>query len=302
MNDVQARIAELVEQHPVVLFMKGSRQMPQCGFSARVVAVLDEYLPEYQTVNVLEDPAVREGIKVFSSWKTIPQLFVKGEFIGGCDIVEEMSANGELDDVLGVKRPEVPTPEVFMTDAALQALAQYHEGEGDMTLRIDVQPGWQYVLDFDQPRPGDLIVDGKVRLVMSRATARKVDGMKIDFMQTPDGGGFKIDNPHEPPRVKPLAVEELKTWLDTGKPIHMFDVRTPAERDRASIEGTQLFTDPTVLKDLDPDATLVFFCHHGPRSQRAADHALSQGFRSVYNLVGGIDAWSLRVDDSVPRY
>jgi monothiol glutaredoxin len=89
-----------VEQHPIVLYMKGTRSFPQCGFSARVVQVLDRHGVNYETRNVLSDPALREGIKQFSSWPTLPQLYVKGQFVGGCDIVTELDQNGELATLL----------------------------------------------------------------------------------------------------------------------------------------------------------------------------------------------------------
>ena len=94
--NANARIQALVDGAPVVLFMKGHRQMPQCGFSAQVVQILDSLIPEYATVNVLEDQEVRQGIKDFSNWPTIPQLYVRGEFVGGCDIITEMYQSGEL--------------------------------------------------------------------------------------------------------------------------------------------------------------------------------------------------------------
>jgi len=101
MNDAtRERIDGLVKGHPVMLFMKGNRQRPQCGFSATVVQILDSLLPEYQTVDVLADPEIREGIKEYSSWPTVPQLYVSGEFQGGCDIVIEMYQNGELQEKL----------------------------------------------------------------------------------------------------------------------------------------------------------------------------------------------------------
>ena len=99
-EDVNDRIAALVKDHPVLLFMKGDRFMPQCGFSAQVVQILDSLIDDYATVNVLEDPSIREGIKAYSSWPTIPQLYVNGEFQGGCDIVREMYESGELNNLL----------------------------------------------------------------------------------------------------------------------------------------------------------------------------------------------------------
>jgi monothiol glutaredoxin len=97
----RARIESLIASNDVVLFMKGSRSAPQCGFSATVVQILDSLVPDYETVDVLSDWSLREGIKEYSSWPTIPQLYVRGEFLGGCDIVREMYASGELSDKLG---------------------------------------------------------------------------------------------------------------------------------------------------------------------------------------------------------
>jgi monothiol glutaredoxin len=102
-EQVRQQITDLVNSNEVVLFMKGNRHFPQCGFSAQVVQILNGHLSKYQTVNVLQDPAIRDGIKQFSSWPTIPQLYVKGEFVGGCDIVTEMFQSGELETLLAEK-------------------------------------------------------------------------------------------------------------------------------------------------------------------------------------------------------
>ena len=99
------RITSLIERNEVVLFMKGTRWAPQCGFSATVVQMLDSLIPDYATFDVLADLAIREGIKLFSSWPTIPQLYVKGEFVGGCDIVQDLYASGELHEKLGLAPP-----------------------------------------------------------------------------------------------------------------------------------------------------------------------------------------------------
>jgi monothiol glutaredoxin len=99
----QEQIKQTVEKNDVVLFMKGTKMMPQCGFSSRVAGVLNFMGVEFQDVNVLADPDIRQGIKDFSDWPTIPQLYVKGEFVGGCDIVTEMTLSGELDQLLEAK-------------------------------------------------------------------------------------------------------------------------------------------------------------------------------------------------------
>ncbi len=100
-NPVHERIARIVREHPVVLFMKGTPMFPQCGFSARAVAILEHHGIAPHTVDVLADPEVRQGIKEFSDWPTIPQLYVNGEFVGGSDIMMEMAEAGELAELLG---------------------------------------------------------------------------------------------------------------------------------------------------------------------------------------------------------
>ena len=96
MSDVQARIADEVKSSDVLLFMKGTPGFPQCGFSAVTVQILSHIGVKFKAINVLEDPEIREGIKAYSNWPTIPQLYVKGEFVGGCDIIKEMFEQEEL--------------------------------------------------------------------------------------------------------------------------------------------------------------------------------------------------------------
>lgn len=97
MSDAKAQIDETVKSNDVVLYMKGTKDMPQCGFSSRVAGVLNYMGVEFADVNVLADENLRQGIKDYSDWPTVPQLFVKGEFVGGCDIITEMTLSGELD-------------------------------------------------------------------------------------------------------------------------------------------------------------------------------------------------------------
>ena len=97
------RIRTEITEHPVMLYMKGTAMFPQCGFSARVVQILSNLNVPFHTANVLEDAELREGIKQFSNWPTIPQLYVKGEFVGGCDIITEMFQSGELESLLDEK-------------------------------------------------------------------------------------------------------------------------------------------------------------------------------------------------------
>lgn len=103
MTDAKSQIDQTVKSHDVVLFMKGTKTMPQCGFSSRVAGVLNFMGVEFKDVNVLADADIRQGIKEYSDWPTIPQLYVKGEFVGGCDIVTEMTLSGELDLLFDAK-------------------------------------------------------------------------------------------------------------------------------------------------------------------------------------------------------
>lgn len=100
MTEVKETIQQTVSENDVVLFMKGTKEMPQCGFSSRVAGVLNYMGVNFKDVNVLADDGLRQGIKEFSDWPTIPQLYVKGEFVGGCDIITEMTLSGELDTML----------------------------------------------------------------------------------------------------------------------------------------------------------------------------------------------------------
>jgi len=102
-SDSNSRIDQLVKGNNVVLFMKGTALFPQCGFSSRAVAILDHLGANYETVDVLQDPEIRQGIKEYSEWPTIPQLYVKGEFVGGSDIMMEMFESGELKELLGAE-------------------------------------------------------------------------------------------------------------------------------------------------------------------------------------------------------
>jgi monothiol glutaredoxin len=103
MSDSQARIAELVKSNDVRLFMKGTPLFPQCGFSSRAIAILERLGMPFETVDVLQDPEIRQGVKEYSDWPTVPQLYVRGEFVGGSDIMMEMYESGELQQLVGAE-------------------------------------------------------------------------------------------------------------------------------------------------------------------------------------------------------
>lgn len=304
-ESTRGRISGLIREHRVLLFMKGNRQAPQCGFSARVIGMLDELLPEYETVDVLSDPEIREGVKVFSSWPTIPQLYVAGEFLGGCDIVTEMYESGELHEKLGVTRVEATPPAIRVTDAAAKALAKILSDAGDRALHLSVDARFQNQLFLSPPRPGSVRVESNgVVLYVDRASCARAEGLVLDAVETGEGPGFQIFNPNAPVTVQAMTVSELKQRLDARERMRLIDVRTPDEARIARIEGAELL-DAGLAKQLEAlprDTMLVFHCHHGGRSQAAAEHFAALGFQNVWNVAGGIDAWSREVDPNVPRY
>ena len=127
-EDVKGKIEDYVNNNRVVLFMKGTRQQPMCGFSAKTVAALDSVIPDYLAINVLEDPDIREGIKVYGNWPTIPQLYIEGELVGGCDIILNMLNSGELHQTLGMDAPDRSAPEVTITPAAAEKIREAMSG------------------------------------------------------------------------------------------------------------------------------------------------------------------------------
>ncbi len=218
---LKERLEKMVQSEPVFLFMKGNPTFPQCGFSNQVNQILKAFDVPFGHFDVLSDMDVRQGVKEFSDWPTIPQLYVRGEFIGGCDIVREMWESGELKDTL---REAFPDREI----------------EG--------------------PEP-----------------------------------------PAKPQNITPAQAKEMMA----GEGRRFLDVRAPEEREAAAVEGFELL-DQNLAREMveqwDRKTELVFMCHYGGRSAQAAEYFANQGFKTVYNVEGGIDAWSQTVDDSVPRY
>jgi monothiol glutaredoxin len=301
------KLAELVRSKPIVLFMKGNRRFPACGFSQTVVGILDQLTPTYETVNILADPEIREGMKEFSSWPTFPQLYVKGEFVGGCDIVKDLFASGELQQLLGVGGVDIAapkTPTITISATAATAFKEAAADAGAEVLRLEIDPDFNCDLHFGPAAPGDVEVKSAgVTLHVARGSLSRADGVSIDFIEGPRGPAFKIDNPNEPPRVKRIGPRELKVMLDAGK-VQLFDVRPDAERGLASIAAARKLDAKTQedILAMPKDTPIAFHCHHGARSRGAAEALLREGFTNVYNLEGGIEAWSAEVDPSVPRY
>lgn len=218
---LKERIDKMVEDSPVFLFMKGTPSFPQCGFSNQVNQILKAYDVPYDSANVLDDPDVRNGIKEYSDWPTIPQLYIKGEFVGGCDIVRESWESGELTEQIQAAFP-----------------------------------------------------DRKVMAPKAPAKPKNIDPAQASAMLKEEGTRF-------------------------------LDVRMPEETEIASVDGFERLDQALaqqILENEDKETPLVFICHFGGRSAQAAEYFASQGFQTVYNVVGGIDAWAQTVDSSIARY
>jgi monothiol glutaredoxin len=304
--ETRKKIEQLVASDSVVLFMKGSRSFPQCGFSASVVNILNTLIPKYTTVNILSDADVRTGMKEYSDWPTFPQLFVKGEFVGGADIVRQMHESGDLEKKLGDLVAAPKPPLVVVSPRAARELAEaLKEGGPGAVIHLTITPTWEHQLDLGPKEPSHVTVPaGEVTLQLDRASAARAEGVVIDFIEASDGSGFKIENPNRPAVVKEVAPKELKSLLDSGQVKHLYDVRTEKERNIAQIASSKHLDDAAMaaIEALPKDTPLAFHCHHGGRSRGAAEHFLKLGFKTVYNLAGGIEAWSRDVDPNVPRY
>lgn len=304
-NEMKQKIDSLIQNNAVVLFMKGNKEQPQCGFSKRVVDVLKQTCSEFTTVDILADPAMREAIKVYSSWPTIPQLYINGDFIGGCDIVLDMFAKRELQSILNTKRAE-RLPSMEITDAASSALANASaDCQGNECIRLSITASFEHGLTFDTPHDDDFCFEKNgVKLIIDPYSAARAQGLHVDYIHDQLDAGFQFTNPLEPKPVSELSVEELSSWRAQNKDALVIDVRTKQEWETARLSFAKLLEEMTKeeLNALDKNLPIVLHCHHGGRSRRAAESFRARGFTNVYTLTGGIDAWSKKIDAGVPVY
>ena len=299
-------IEALLDTHSVLLFMKGTRTQPQCGFSAATVKILDMFDREYETVDVLADATLREGIKTYGQWPTIPQLYVDGELIGGCDIVTELYESGELIDLLGFKPAARTVPEITFSDKAAAAMRHALDQQTDeIVLHIQINAQWGTRLELAPSKAHEIRVDANgIAVLMDPITAERANGLFVDVVETLQGSDFNFANPNAPPAVKQMDVSTLNANIESGESVYLFDVRGPDECAKARIEAAVPFDADAerLIETLPKDTAIVFHCHGGGRSQVAAERYRLRGFVNVYNLTGGIDAWSVHVDPTVPRY
>ena len=299
-------IEALLNAHSVLLFMKGTRDHPQCGFSAATVKILDMFDLEYETIDVLSDTTLREGIKTYGQWPTVPQLYINGELIGGCDIVTELFESGELFDLLGLKPPARTVPKITFSDKAAAAVRHALDQQSDeMSLHVRIDARWRTDLELAPNKAHEIRADADgIAVLMDPSTAQRANDLLVDVEETLQGSGFTFENPNAPPVVKQMDVSTLNANIESGEPVYLFDVRGPDERAKAQIKVAVPFDEAAeqLIETLSKDTSLVFHCHGGGGSQAVAERYRLRGFMNVYNLAGGIDAWSLHVDPTVPRY
>ena len=198
---LRTRIDALLAANRVVLFMKGRPDAPQCGFSAKAVGVLGGLGVDYAHVDVLADAEIREGIKLYGDWPTIPQLYIGGELVGGCDIIVQMAGSGELHAALGLPAPDRTPPQITISPAAAAMLKQAIDDAGEgYALQVEVDRGYNARLQL-APRDEAAIATevAGIRAQFDLASAQRARGMSIDWADDARGKGLVIDNPNAPP-------------------------------------------------------------------------------------------------------
>ena len=307
---LRTRIDTLLQDNQVVLFMKGQPQMPQCGFSAKAAGILQGLEVEFAHVDVLSDPDIREGIKAYGNWPTIPQLYIGGELVGGSDIIEEMAGSGELNEALGLPPVDrTPPKDVTVKPAAAEMLRNaLAEAGADAALALTIDASFRPRFEVAKSSADAIAVETEgLRIQFDPASARRADGITIDWVDDMRGKGLAIDNPNAPqpgPKVPQLAPAEADARVRAGT-LTLVDVRSASERSHASVNvphETLEGDGKERLEALPKDTPLALMCHTGRSSLQAAAHFVALGFTEVYNVEGGIEAWATSVDTSIARY
>jgi monothiol glutaredoxin len=305
-DPVHSRIEAILSTNPVVLFMKGTPEQPRCGFSSKAADVLNALVPGFKGVDVLVDEEIRQGIKTYGNWPTIPQLYINKELVGGSDIIMQLHNTGELHQLLGLAAPDRTPPHITVTPTAAQAIKSGMADEPGMGLHLRIDGRWQAGFQLGPVEGHEIKAESEgVVIHMDVQTAAKAKGLHIDWTETMQGSGLSITNPNAPASVKGLSVRELATSVKTASSPLIIDVRPEHDRLRAPFPLAHRVLDSASfaeLEALDKQQALAFLCHFGNSSKQAAEHFRSLGFAHIYNIEGGIDAYAREVDSSVPRY
>ncbi|MCF6318052.1 MAG: Grx4 family monothiol glutaredoxin [Proteobacteria bacterium] len=288
-------IENLVNSNTCILFMKGNPTHPQCGFSSNTVGILKELLGDnFSYCNVLEDNEIREGIKEYGNWPTIPQLYINKELVGGNDIVTEMFNMGELHTLLNLPQPAREPANISISEKAAENIKKGLEDIGSSVLLLSIDNQYNTRFSIEEPKGYEIVSEvGEIKIYMDVGTAKRAKGIEIDWVEDLQGAGLVIKNPNEPKAVNQLSCGELRKGMQEGKFQHVLDVRSEVQFAEQAIEGSKRLDKENMkaLEKLDKKTPLVFVCAVGNTSQGACDFYRKKGYTSVNNLVGGIDAW-----------
>lgn len=288
-------IDSLVNNNACVLFMKGNPTHPQCGFSSNTVGILKELLGEdFAYCNVLEDAEMREGIKEYGNWPTIPQLYINKELVGGNDIVTEMFNTGELQSMLELPQPNKEAAQITITETAAENIQKGIQNMGSSVLMLSIDGQYNTRFSIEEPKGYEISSEiGDIKIYMDVGTAKRANGIEIDWVEDLQGAGLVIKNPNEPKAVNQISAQELKQGMDDSNYSHIYDVRSEQQYLADSIPGSKRLdkTNMQVIEELDKNTPLVFVCAVGNTSQGACDFYRKKGYTNVNNLVGGVAGW-----------
>jgi monothiol glutaredoxin len=215
-----------------------------------------------------------------------------------------MANSGELHGALGLPPPDRTPPNIEITPSAVQMLRKaIADAGGDVVVRMDIDAQYRTRLHLAQPEANAVTAEAEgIRVQFDLAGARRAEGLRIDWADDTRGRGLVIENPNAPQPVKGMTPSEAIERLKAGT-LKLVDVRPAEERLLASVPQHVLTFDNGLeaIESLPKDTALAFLCHHGGRSTQAAEHFRQLGFREIYNVTGGIDAWA-NIDNSVARY
>jgi len=279
--------------------MKGTPQQPQCGFSATTVSTLEMLIPDFMSVNVLDHPLIREGIKEFSNWPTIPQLYIDGELIGGSDIITDMLQSGELADTLGVEKPEIEAPAISIDDKGIAVMKKALDSQPGHVLHLQINAGWSHTISLGANKGSAVQATvSDIHIHMDPWSAARADGLKMIMEEDLTGTRFSFDNPNAPPPVNQMTVQVLKEKLDSDAEVILIDVRSDEECSTGTISGSRQWNEEAMelIESLPKHAELIFYCHSGGRSQALAESIRRRGYTNLHNVPGGILAWSEEIN------
>jgi monothiol glutaredoxin len=249
---------------------------------------------DFAFCNVLEDTEIREGIKEYGNWPTIPQLYINKELVGGNDIVTEMFNTGELQTLLNLPQPSREPAKITISIEAAENIKKGMENIGSNVLMLSVDNQFNTRFSIEEPKGYELVSEASdIKIYMDVATAKRANGIEIDWVEDLQGAGLVIKNPNEPKAVNQITAQELKQGMQQGKYPHVYDVRSEQQFAVQSIPGSKRLDKQNMqeIEGLNKEEPLVFVCTVGNTSQGACDFYRKKGYTNVNNLVGGVNAW-----------